>query len=205
VRRGRSLHLSETSELAGASSCSGWNPDCALGRAGFPPRTSATHLPGRVFGLALVICIRRLAEIEMPSDRILARMKPPGLQPGDTVGIVAPASNVKRELLQAGCETLRSMGYKPFYFDSILDQDLYFAGSAQRRARELEEMFVRDEVRAIVCARGGYGSNYLLDLLDLNKIKAHPIRLGWSRFKVQWWPKILRMPTESIWPVGSML
>src|SRR5437879_6503837 len=65
---------------------------------------------------------------KMPSDSILARMKPPGLQPGDTVGIVAPASNVKRELLQAGCETLRSMGYKPFYFDSILDQDLYFAG-----------------------------------------------------------------------------
>jgi muramoyltetrapeptide carboxypeptidase len=117
----------------------------------------------------------------MPSDQTLARMKPPGLQPGDTVGIVAPASNVKRELLQAGCETLRRMGYKPFYFDSILDQDLYFAGSAQRRARELEEMFVRDEVRAIVCARGGYGSNYLLDLLDLNKIKAHPkIFVGYS-------------------------
>jgi muramoyltetrapeptide carboxypeptidase len=110
----------------------------------------------------------------MPSDRTLARIKPPALQPGDTVGIVAPASNVKRELLEAGCETLQSLGYKPFYFDSILDQDLYFAGSAQRRAQELEEMFVRDDVRAILCARGGYGSNHLLDLLDLRKIKAHP-------------------------------
>ncbi len=117
----------------------------------------------------------------MPSDRTLARIKPPALQPGDTVGIVAPASNVKRELLEAGCESLRSLGYKPFYFDSILDQELYFAGSAERRARELEEMFVRDEVRAILCARGGYGSNYLLNLLDLNKIKAHPkIFVGYS-------------------------
>src|SRR5258708_3475759 len=110
----------------------------------------------------------------MPSEGILARIKPPALQPGDTVGIVAPASNVKREPLEAGCEALRSLGYKPFYFDSIFDQDLYFAGSAQRRAQELEEMFVRAEVRAILCARAGYGSNYLLDLLDLKKIKSHP-------------------------------
>ena len=73
------------------------------------------------------------------------------------------------------------LGYKPFYFDSILEQDLYFAGSADARARELEEMFMRDDVRAIVCARGGYGSNYLLDILDLNKIKAHPkIFVGYS-------------------------
>ena len=76
---------------------------------------------------------------------------------------------------------MRELGYKPFYFDSILEQDLYFAGSATRRARELEEMFVRDDVRAIICARGGYGSNYLLDTLDLKKIKAHPkIFVGYS-------------------------
>src|SRR6266851_2316415 len=108
-------------------------------------------------------------------------IKPPVLRPGDTIGIVAPASNIKRPDLDAGCEALRLAGYRPFYFDSILEQDLYFAGSAQRRARELEEMFVRDEVRAIVCARGGYGANYLLEELDLEKIKAHPkIFVGYS-------------------------
>lgn len=117
----------------------------------------------------------------MPSDRTRARIKPPALQPGDIVGIVAPASNFKRELLEAGCQALRSLGYKPLYFDSIFDQELYFAGSAQRRAREVEEMFVREDVRAILCARGGYGSNYLLELLDLKKIKAHPkIFVGYS-------------------------
>ncbi|MGA8311615.1 MAG: LD-carboxypeptidase [Terriglobales bacterium] len=117
----------------------------------------------------------------MPSVPRPARIKPPALQPGDTVGIVAPASEVKPELLEAGCETLRRLGYKPFYFDSIFDRDLYFAGTVERRARELEEMFVRDEVRAILCARGGYGSNYLLKELDLKKIKAHPkIFVGYS-------------------------
>jgi muramoyltetrapeptide carboxypeptidase len=109
------------------------------------------------------------------------RIRPRALRRGDKVGIVAPASNVKREMLEAGCEGLRRAGYEPFYFDSILERDLYFAGSAERRARELEEMFVRDDIRAIICARGGYGSNYVLPMLDLKKIAAHPkIFVGYS-------------------------
>ena len=111
----------------------------------------------------------------------IARIKPPALCPGDTIGIVAPASNVDRASLAAGCERLTALGYRPFYFDSILDRDLYFAGSTERRARELEEMFVRDEVRAILCARGGYGANYLLGALDRQKIERHPkIFCGYS-------------------------
>src|SRR5438132_9863907 len=109
------------------------------------------------------------------------RRKPPALQTGDTVGIVAPSSNIQRELLEAGCDALRNLGYKPFYFNSILERDLYFAGSIERRTRELEEMFLRDDVRAIICARGGYGSNYLLNQLDVQKIAAHPkIFVGYS-------------------------
>jgi len=115
-----------------------------------------------------------------------SRSKPRALRPGDKVGIVAPASNVNREMLEAGCDGLRRAGYEPFYFESILERDLYFAGSAERRARELEEMFRRDDLRAIVCARGGYGSNYLLPALasttmDFEKIAKHPkIFVGYS-------------------------
>src|SRR5580700_1566935 len=108
-------------------------------------------------------------------------VKPPVLRPGDSVGVIAPASNVKRADLEAGCEALRSAGYRPVYLDSILEKDLYFAGSIERRARELEDMFMRDDVQAIVCARGGYGANYLLREVDLEKIKAHPkIFVGYS-------------------------
>src|SRR6266700_4480737 len=109
------------------------------------------------------------------------RVKPPALKPGDVVGIVAPASDIKRELLEAGCDALRELGYKPFYFDSILERDSYFAGSHERRAHELQEMFERDDVRAVICARGGYGSNYLLNALDLARIASRPkIFVGYS-------------------------
>jgi muramoyltetrapeptide carboxypeptidase len=108
-------------------------------------------------------------------------VKPPALRSGDLVGIVAPASNIKCADLEAGCDALRTAGYRPFYLDSILERDVYFAGSPTRRARELEEMFVRDDVRAIICARGGYGANYLLRELDFDKIRAHPrVFIGYS-------------------------
>jgi muramoyltetrapeptide carboxypeptidase len=109
------------------------------------------------------------------------RIKPRALETGDTVGIVAPASNIQRAALDAGCAALQGLGYKPVYLDSILDQDLYFAGSVERRTRELEEMFLRDEIRAIICARGGYGSNYLVTALDPHKIIPHQkVFVGYS-------------------------
>jgi muramoyltetrapeptide carboxypeptidase len=106
----------------------------------------------------------------MTAQRQHERIKPPALHRGDTVGIVAPASYFNREDFDAGCDALKSLGYKPVYSDSIFERDLYFAGSVERRVRELEEMFERDDVKAILCARGGYGANYLLPKLDLKKI-----------------------------------
>ena len=110
-----------------------------------------------------------------------ALLKPASLQAGDTVGIIAPASDIKAELLRRGCEALERLGYKPFYFESILQREVYFAGARERRLRELHEMFERDAVRAIICARGGYGCNYLLEGIDLNVVARHPkIFIGYS-------------------------
>jgi muramoyltetrapeptide carboxypeptidase len=108
-------------------------------------------------------------------------IKPPALRPGDRVGIVAPASYFKRELFEQGLSALRRMEYEPVFLDSIFERDLYFAGAAARRARELEDMFSRDDVRGIICARGGYGANYLLPHVDLDIIRRHPkIFVGYS-------------------------
>jgi len=117
----------------------------------------------------------------MPATPPIVRVKPPALQPGDTVGIIAPASNIKRDLLEAGVRRLRDLGYRTSFLPSLLEEDLYFAGSLERRKRELEEMFVRPDVRAVVCARGGYGTNYLLAAIDLERLRPYPkIFVGYS-------------------------
>jgi len=113
---------------------------------------------------------------EKPS---LVKLQP--LRPGDRVGIIAPASSFSRERFDAGCAGLRQMGYEPVFDDSIFDRDLYFAGTAERRAHELEHMFIRDDIKAVMCVRGRYGSNYLLSKLDIKTITAHPkLFIGYS-------------------------
>lgn len=108
-------------------------------------------------------------------------VKPPALRLGETIGVIAPASNVNRAEFEAGCNALREAGYQVVYEDSILDRDVYFAGSLERRIGEFNEMFERPDVRAVVCARGGYGANYLLDKIDVEKLKANPkIFVGYS-------------------------
>ena len=102
------------------------------------------------------------------------RVRPAALRPGDTVGIIAPSSGFRRDEFEAGCAELLRLGYQPFYLPSIFERDLYFAGSVQRRVDEFHEMFSRREVKAVLCARGGYGCNYLLPHLDLDLVRAHP-------------------------------
>src|SRR5215475_15594230 len=96
-------------------------------------------------------------------------IKPPALRPGDKIGLIAPASSFNKEAFLAGCDRLRQMGYAPVYSENIFDRDLYFAGSAERRLRELKELLLRDDVKAIVGVRGGYGSNYLLERLEFKE------------------------------------
>ena len=101
-------------------------------------------------------------------------IKPPALRPGDKVGLIAPASSFSREGFLAGCDRLRQMGYEPVYAQDIIERDLYFAGRAERRTHELKNFWQRDDVAALICVRGGYGSNYLLDQLDYDALAAWP-------------------------------
>ncbi|HMC30394.1 MAG TPA: LD-carboxypeptidase [Candidatus Angelobacter sp.] len=114
----------------------------------------------------------------MASAKIL---KPPALRKGDRIGLIAPASSFSREGFRAGSERLRQMGYEPVYSEQIFDRDLYFAGTAERRTRELKELWQREDIRALVCVRGGYGSNYLLENLDFEMFARQPkILIGCS-------------------------
>jgi muramoyltetrapeptide carboxypeptidase len=92
--------------------------------------------------------------------------------PGDAVvAVVSPASTPQPERVERGFETLRSLGYAPRASEHLLARGPhYFAGTPEMRLRDLHHAFADDEVRAIFTSRGGYGSNYLLDGLDLDLI-----------------------------------
>ncbi len=100
--------------------------------------------------------------------------KPAALRPGDRVAVVSPAGPVIQEDLDRGCQVLREFGYEPVLGDAVLAQDGYFAGAMEARARDLITMFERQDIRAIFCARGGYGTNYLLPALEKFDLLAHP-------------------------------
>jgi len=91
------------------------------------------------------------------------------------VGVVSPASCVDRSALEAGCGVLRKLsGWQVATSPTALQCEGGFAGSAAARAAALKEMWQRDDVDAVVCARGGYGSNYLLPLLDFDALRTTP-------------------------------
>ena len=117
------------------------------------------------------------AKITRPAKII----RPAALRQGVKIGLIAPASSFNRERFLAGCDRLRQMGYEPVYSQNIFDRDLYFAGSVERRTHEFQEFWRREDIAALICVRGGYGSNYLLEKLDFGMIAAHPkILLGCS-------------------------
>src|SRR5262245_3794705 len=98
-------------------------------------------------------------------------IKPKALKRGDTIGIVAPASNIKKELLEEGCRELESLGFKTYVHSDITSSFRYFSGSRERRLGEFLEMLRSSEIRAIFCARGGYGSGQLIPDVDADVIR----------------------------------
>ncbi len=98
-------------------------------------------------------------------------IKPAALQAGDTIGIIAPASNIKPDLLDRGCRELEELGFKTYYRPDIISSYRYLSGSRERRLGEFLEMLRSPGIHAIFCARGGYGSGHLLPDLDAETVR----------------------------------
>lgn len=101
-------------------------------------------------------------------------IKPAGLRPGDTIGIVAPASNIKQDFLDEGRRELESLGFKTHYRPDITTSYRYFSGTRERRLHEFLEMLKNPDIDAIFSARGGYGSGQLIPDIDLDLIRNNP-------------------------------
>jgi muramoyltetrapeptide carboxypeptidase len=107
--------------------------------------------------------------------------KPRALNPGDTIGVAAPASPFDREAFDRGVAVLESIGFRVQIPEGLFARNGYFAGSDAERASLLMGLFEDDSIGAIFCARGGFGSMRLLPLLDFDAICSHSkIVVGFS-------------------------
>jgi muramoyltetrapeptide carboxypeptidase len=108
-------------------------------------------------------------------------LTPSRLMPGDKVGIAAPASPFDRKKLYQGIAVLESMGFRIAIPDDLFSRKGYLAGQDTCRADQVNRLFADREVKAIVCARGGFGSLRILSFLDYGSIRKHPkIFIGFS-------------------------
>jgi muramoyltetrapeptide carboxypeptidase len=109
------------------------------------------------------------------------QIKPQKLRAGARIGIVNPAYWLEPERMQRGIDVLQGMGYEVVPGESTGLKENKCAGSPAQRAKDIMEMFEDPSIDAIVCARGGYGGNRVLPLLDYDIIRRNPkIFVGYS-------------------------
>jgi muramoyltetrapeptide carboxypeptidase len=100
---------------------------------------------------------------------------PPYLQKGDTIGIVAPAGYMPIEKMQTCIETLDSWGYNvQMGATTHSNSENYFSGTDEERLNDLQQMLDDRSIKAVLCARGGYGMSRIIDRISFKKFRKHP-------------------------------
>jgi len=110
--------------------------------------------------------------------------KPTALKPGARIAVLAPAGAVEPASLNAGVEAIRAEGFEVELAPGIYGRKGYLAGDARSRAQDLIDFFRRDDIDAVFCARGGFGSIQLLPYLN-EELRHYPkIFVGYSDITV---------------------
>ena len=107
--------------------------------------------------------------------------RPSRVRPGDTVGVVAPSGVVDSERLSRGIAVLAGMGFEVRAGAAVAQRAGYLAGSDRDRLADLQGMLDDPSVRAIFCARGGYGSQRIVPYVDWTGLARAPkLIVGYS-------------------------
>ncbi len=106
---------------------------------------------------------------------------PRRLKKGATIGLITPAGVISPEKLIKTKNLLDRLGYKSYHTENVLSKWGYLAGRDKEKLDDLHLMFKNDEVDAIMCVRGGYGTMRLLPDIDYDLIRKNPkILIGYS-------------------------
>lgn len=101
-------------------------------------------------------------------------ISPPALKVGSRVGIVAPAKRVNQEEMHIALSILQDWGLEVVLGEHLFKVHNQFAGTDKERTEDLQNMLDRDDIEAIICARGGYGTIRIVDKLDFTGFVKHP-------------------------------
>lgn len=99
---------------------------------------------------------------------------PPYLKPGDTIGITSPAGFITIEDIQPAIKQLESWGFKALIGTTIGKKDFTFGGTDEERTADFQQLLDDKNVKAILCARGGYGMGRIIDGLNFKKFATAP-------------------------------
>jgi muramoyltetrapeptide carboxypeptidase len=100
--------------------------------------------------------------------------KPPFLKAGDTIGITSPAGFISIEDIQPAINKLNEWGFQVKIGNTIGKKDFTFGGTDEERKIDFQEMLDDKNIKAILCARGGYGVVRIIDKLHFKKFRAFP-------------------------------
>ena len=104
-------------------------------------------------------------------------MIPTKLKKGDTIGVIAPSNYIEKddlEYINASIALMEASGFKVKFGKYVFEDTLGYGTSPEKRATDINWAFKDDEVKAIMCVKGGEDSNTILDYIDYEMIKKHP-------------------------------
>lgn len=107
-------------------------------------------------------------------SKIIRMATPPYLKKGNKIGIVAPARKISKEEIQLAVDTFEKWGLKVVLGKNIFGSNHQYSGTDDQRAQDLQEMLDDSSIRAVISARGGYGTLRIIDKLDFKKFKEAP-------------------------------
>tara|TARA_Y100000589_G_scaffold56301_1_gene46626 strand:- start:8153 stop:9067 length:915 start_codon:yes stop_codon:yes gene_type:complete len=101
-------------------------------------------------------------------------LTPPYLRQGDKIGLISTARKISKEELQVAIEHIESWGLKIKFGKNLFNSYHQFSANDNKRTKDLQTMLDDDNIKAIICARGGYGTVRLIDKINFSKFQKNP-------------------------------
>ncbi|RYY19054.1 MAG: LD-carboxypeptidase, partial [Sphingobacteriaceae bacterium] len=132
------------------------------------------HFLSAIFPAAFTLSSTKFEEDKSDAASSHPIKIPPYLKAGDVIGITCPAGYISLEDCQPAIQQMQSWGFKIELGKTVGKRSFTFGGTDEERRQDLQYMLDNPNLKAIMCARGGYGLVRIVDDLDFKKFKVNP-------------------------------